>query len=495
MAAYYLGLDQGTTGVTAILFDQHWQQVARGYREIRQIYPQSGWVEHDAMDIWQAACFATQQAMDSVGAAGRDILCIGLDHEGESVMLWDKSTGAPLYNTIVWQDRHTAAAAEELDAQYGQLIRERTGLAVDSYFSALKLRWLLDNVPAAQELLAQNRLAAGKMDAWLAWTITGGVHATDPSTASRTMLMNLRNCDWDEDVLALLNIPRSILPRIYDSAAAFGHSDPSRFCGISAPLSGMLNDQQAALFGQTCFDPGSCKTTYGTGCYMLMNTGSQPVTSAGGLVTTVGWRLGGETTYALDGGVYISGAATQWLRDGLKIIEKASQTEAMARSVADNGGVYFVPAFTGLAAPYWDSYARGMMIGITGGTTREHIVRATLESTAYQVSDLLRAMEADSGVAITAMRCDGGAVVNNFLMQFQADILGLPIHIPRITDTTALGSAFAAALGAGFVRSTNELKDCWQLARTFEPRMSTDERAALLDNWHRAVERCRSWAK
>ncbi len=495
MAKYYLGLDQGTTGVTAILFDENWRQASRGYREIQQIYPQSGWVEHDAMDIWEAACFATQQAMDRVGAAGGDILCIGLDHEGESIMLWDKSTGQPLYNTIVWQDRRTAAAAEALAAQHGDFILQRTGLAVDSYFSALKLRWLLDNVPAAAELLAQNRLAAGNMDAWLAWNITGGVHATDPSTASRTMLMNLRSCQWDEEVLTLLDIPRAILPEICDSAAPFGLADPNRFCGIAAPLCGMLNDQQAALFGQTCFDAGSVKTTYGTGCFMLMNTGSLPVKSPGGLVTTVGWRLGGTPTYALDGGVYISGAATQWLRDGLKIITAASETEPMARSVKDSGGVYFVPAFTGLAAPYWDSYARGMMIGITGATTREHIVRATLESTAYQVSDLLRTMEKDSGVSIPAMRCDGGAVVNSFLMQFQADILGLPIHVPQIRDTTALGSAFMAALGAGFVGSVDALRCCWHLERTYEPQMSADERASLLDGWHRAVARCRDWAR
>ncbi len=495
MGNYYLGLDQGTTGVTAILFDENWRQVSRGYREIRQIYPQAGWVEHDALDIWESARFAVQQAMDKVGAQGRDILCMGLDHEGESVMLWDKATGEPLYNTIVWQDRRTAQAAEELSVQHGERILENTGLMVDSYFSALKLRWLLDNVPRARELLAQGRLLAGNMDAWLAWNITGGAHVTDPSTASRTMLMNLHSCDWDDEVLSLLDIPRSILPRICDSASLFGHADPSRFCGISAPLSGMLNDQQAALFGQNCFEAGTVKTTYGTGCFMLMNTGTQPVASPGGLVTTVGWRLNGKTSYALDGGVYISGAATQWLRDGLKIISSAAETETMARAAGSNGGVYFVPAFTGLAAPYWDSYARGMMIGITGGTTREHIVRATLESTAYQVSDLLRAMEADSGADIRAMRCDGGAVVNAFLMQFQSDILDLPVHIPEITDTTALGSAFMAALGAGFVGSTDDLRACWRLARTYEPHMSTDERQALLDGWHRAVERCRGWAK
>lgn len=492
---YYLGLDQGTTGVTAILFDKQWRQAGRGYREIRQIYPQGGWVEHDAMDIWHAACAAVQQALRAADAAPKDILAIGLDHEGESVMLWDKVTGTPLHNTIVWQDRRTAQMAEEMAAKHGEFIRSRTGLAVDSYFSALKLRWLLDNVPEAREKLSQGRLLAGNMDAWLAWNITGGAHVTDPSTASRTMLMNLRTCQWDEEILSLLEIPREILPEISDSAAMFGNADPQRFCGISAPLCGLLNDQQAALFGQNCFEKGGVKTTYGTGCFMLMNTGSKPVISENGLVTTVGWRLNGETTYALDGGIYISGAATQWLRDGLKIISSAAETEGMAYAAGDNGGVYFVPAFTGLAAPYWDSYARGMMIGITGGTTREQIVRATLESSAYQVCDLLKVMERDAGAAITAMRCDGGAVANGFLMQFQADILGIPLHVPKITDTTALGAAFMAAIGGGFYRRAEELRNCWQLERTYEPKMSLDQREALLERWHSAVERAKGWER
>ena len=458
MAKYYLGLDQGTTGVTAILFDECWQQAARGYREIRQIYPQPGWVEHDAMDIWEAACFAVNQALQVVGATGADVLCVGIDHEGESVVLWDSATGLPLANTIVWQDRLTAEAAEILAVSHGALIREKTGLHVDAYFSALKLRWLLDHVPTAKDLLAQDRLMAGNMDAWLVWKMSGGqAHATDPSTASRTMLMNLHSCSWDQDVLDILEIPQQILPEIRNSASLFAFADADSFCGISAPISGMVNDQQAALFGQTCFAPGTVKTTYGTGCFMLMNTGSKPIYSENGIVTTVGWRLDGKTTYALDGGIYISGAATQWLRDGLKIIRSASETEAMAISAGSNGGVYFVPAFTGLAAPYWDSYARGTMVGITAGTTAEHIVRATLESTAYQVSDLLKAMESDSGVPITAMRCDGGAVVNGFLMQFQSDILNLPVHIPAITDTTALGSAFMATIGAGLCGSPEEL--------------------------------------
>ena len=496
MAKYYLGLDQGTTGVTAILFDERWQQAARGYREIRQIYPQPGWVEHDAMDIWEAACFAVNQALCSVGAAGADVLCVGLDHEGESVVLWDSATGLPLSNTIVWQDRRTAEAAELLAETHGPLIREKTGLHVDSYFSALKLRWLLDHVPKAKNLLAQGRLMAGNMDAWLVWKMSGGqAHVTDPSTASRTMLMNLHSCSWDQDVLDILEIPQQILPEIRNSASLFAFADADSFCGISAPISGMVNDQQAALFGQTCFAPGTVKTTYGTGCFMLMNTGAKPIYSENGIVTTVGWRLDGKTTYALDGGIYISGAATQWLRDGLKIIRSAAETEAMAISAGSNGGVYFVPAFTGLAAPYWDSYARGTMVGITAGTTAEHIVRATLESTAYQVSDLLKAMESDSGVPITAMRCDGGAVVNGFLMQFQSDILNLPVHIPAITDTTALGSAFMAAIGAGLCGSPEELTHHWQLKHIYEPKMSEDQRQHLLQRWHKAVDCARNWAE
>jgi len=496
MRKYFLGLDQGTTGVTAILFDENWRQASRGYREIRQIYPQAGWVEHDALDIWESACFAVMEAMMKVGATPAEIACIGLDHEGESVVLWDKETGLPVYNTLVWQDRRTTQMAETVAASHGEMIRARTGLMVDSYFSALKYRWLLDNIPEAKELLAKGRLLGGTMDAWLVWKMSGGrIHVTDASTASRTMLLNLETGDWDEDVLAAMDIPRSILPKVCDSACNHGCTDPDAFLGIRAPISGIVNDQQAALFGQNCFAPGTVKTTYGTGCFMLMNTGDKPVFSPNGILTTVGWRLGGKTTYALDGGIYISGAATQWLRDGLKIIQKASETEEMAIRAGSNGGVYFVPAFTGLAAPYWDSYARGMMIGITGGTTREQVVRATLESTAYQVYDVLKLMEQDSGVDVSVMRCDGGATANNFLMQFQSDLLGIPIHVPEITDTTALGSAFMAAIGAGFCGGTDELTEHWRLDRCFEPEMGTDQRESLLEDWHRAVERAQNWIR
>jgi len=496
MAKYYLGLDQGTTGITAILFDENWHQISRGYQEIRQIYPKAGWVEHDPLDIWTSACLSVTEAIVSAGATAHDILCVGVDHEGESVMLWDRETGVPIYNAIVWQDRRTVSEAEALTASHGDFIRERTGLMVDSYFSALKIQWLLRNVPEARDLLTQNRLLCGTMDTWLMWKMTGGrVHATDTSTGSRTMLMNLGRGNWDDEILSLLEIPSAILPTIFPSAGHFGRCSAEDFCGISAPITGVLVDQQAALFGQTCFVPGTAKTTYGTGCFLQMNTGDTIAQSSSGLLPLVCWNISGQTTYGLDGGIYISGAATQWLRDGLKIISSASETEAMAYAAGSNNGVYFVPAFTGLAAPYWDSYARGTLIGITGGTTREQVVRATLESTAYQVSDLLQAMEKDSGVTISAMRCDGGAVANRFLMQFQADILNIPLLIPEITETTALGAAFMAAIGAGFVRSPAELQSHWHLARSFEPNMSDDERAHLLSQWHRAVERSRDWAR
>ncbi|MBR2311282.1 MAG: glycerol kinase GlpK [Oscillospiraceae bacterium] len=496
MAKYYLGVDQGTTGVTAILFDTNWRQVGRGYREIRQIYPQAGWVEHDPLDIWNSVCLAVTQALANAAASPDDILCVGVDHEGESIMLWDKETGLPVYNAIVWQDRRTSEKSDALNATHGDFIREHTGLTADSYFSALKLQWLLQNVPEARLLLAQNRLLCGTMDTWLVWKMTGGAtHATDTSTGSRTMLMNLRNGCWDEAVLSLLDIPRTVLPTILPSNGDFGRCVPALFCGISAPITGVLVDQQAALFGQTCFTPGTVKTTYGTGCFMQMNTGNKIVESTSGLLPMVCWNTGDKTTYGLDGGIYISGAAIQWLRDGLKIISSAAETEAMAYAAGTNNGVYFVPAFAGLAAPYWDSYARGTLIGITGGTTREQIVRATLEATAYQVSDLLKAMETDSGMSISAMRCDGGAVANGFLMQFQADILGIPLLIPEITETTALGAAFMAAIGGGFVNSPDELQNHWRLARTYEPKMGNNERAHLLSQWHHAVERTRGWAK
>lgn len=493
---YYLGIDEGTTGVTAILFDEHWSVAGRGYREITQFYPRAGWVEHDAEEIWSALCLAVRQAIMLAGARPEEICCLGLDHEGESVVVWDAASGQPVYPVIVWQDRRTAADADALEQTHGRPIWEKTGLHPDAYFSATKLRWILDKADPSREQVKAGRLLAGTMDAWFVWKMTGGrVHCTDASTASRTMLYNLRTQDWDDEILAWLSIDRTLLPEIHDSAAHFGYTDPDAFLGMRCEISGVMADQQAALLGQGCITPGSVKTTYGTGCFMLVNTGREAIRSTRGILTTVAWRLHGTDQYALDGGSYIAGAATQWLRDGLKIISSAAQTEDMARHAGSNGGVYFVPAFTGLAAPYWDSYARGTLIGVTGGTTQEHIVRAALESTAYQVRDILDAMILETHIPITSMRCDGGSTCNAFLMQFQADILGLPLEVPEIRDTTALGAAYMAALGAGELSSPEETAAHWKRHRLYEPQMSADERESLLARWHQAVERSLGWEK
>ena len=490
---YFLGIDQGTTGVTALLFDQAFAPIARGYREITQYYPQNGWVEHDPENIWQALKDATAEAMEKAAATPADILAIGIDHEGESVALWDRETGTPVYPAIVWQDKRTAARAAELDAAYGELFYQKTALKPDSYFSATKIEWLLQNVPACRELLAKNRLIAGNMDAWMLYKLTGGkAHKTDASTASRTMLYNIESGTWDSELCALLGIDTAILPEVGDSARHFGNACPEAFLGISAPVGAMLNDQQAALLGQGCIEKGMLKTTYGTGCFMLMNTGNTPIYSQNGLVTTVAWQIDGKRTYALDGGIYIAGAATQWLRDGLGIIASAKESAPLAMSVPDNGGLYFVPAFSGLAAPHWDAYARGMMIGITGGTTRAHIVRATEESIAYQVADLVTAMEKDAATKITLMRCDGGAVHDKFLMQFQSDMLNIPLEIPTCAEATAQGSAFAAAVGIG-TADFNDAKGLFAVKTGYTPTMDESERIRLQNGWHRAVERAKGW--
>lgn len=491
---YYVGIDQGTTGVTALLFDRQWHQAACGYCEEKQLYPQAGWVEHDPFDVWRAVVRAMKLAMEQVDAKPEEIICIGLDHEGESVVIWDTCTGKPIYPAIVWQDRRTARYCDTLREPYGKMIGEKTCLPIDSYFSATKIQWILDHVPNSREQMAQGNLLAGNMDAWILWNMTGGaVHKTDTSTASRTMLYNVHTKSWDKKLLDIFQIDEGMLPEICDSCHVFGNTDPGAFLGITAPVSGVLVDQQAALLGQACIRPGRIKTTYGTGCFMLMNTGEKIVHSPNGLLTTVAWSDTNNMTYALDGGIYIAGAATQWLRDGLQIIASASETEGMARRIDDTHGLFFVPAFSGLAAPYWDSYARGMMIGITGNTSREDIVRATLESTAYQVRDVLEVMEKDSGTAITVMRCDGGASKNNFLMQFQADILGIPVEVPQITETTALGAAFMAALGIGEFSSLQDIAHTWKLDRRYEPRMKDDEQKWRMNQWHRAVERARNW--
>ncbi|MBQ2758031.1 MAG: glycerol kinase GlpK [Clostridia bacterium] len=493
MSKYFLGIDQGTTGVTAMLFDKGFSPVARGYCEITQYYPQNGWVEHDPENIWQALLTATREAMEKATATPDDILAIGMDHEGESVALWDRETGKPVYPAIVWQDKRTAARAKELDTAYGDLFRQKTALTPDSYFSATKIEWILKNLPVCNELLAQKRLIAGNMDAWLLYKMTGGkAHKTDASTASRTMLYNMESGTWDGELCALLGIDVAILPEVGDSARHFGTACPDAFLGIHAPIGAMLNDQQAALLGQGCIEKGMLKTTYGTGCFMLMNTGDTPITSQNGLVTTVAWQINGKRTYALDGGIYIAGAATQWLRDGLGIISSAKESAPLAMSIPDNGGLYFVPAFSGLAAPHWDPYARGMMIGLTGGTTRAHIVRATEESIAYQVADLVTAMERDAGTPITLMRCDGGAVHDQFLMQFQSDMLNIPLEIPTCAEATAQGAAFAAAVGIGMA-AFQDAKALFAVKTSYTPTMNASERARLQNGWHRAVERAKGW--
>lgn len=491
---YYLGVDQGTTGTTAMVFDDKWQAMSKGYREHTQFYPKPGWVEHDPIEIWNCIIEAVGSAVKDAGIDINDIAAMGVDNQGETCMAWDKNTGIPIYPAIVWQDRRTARNADLLAEKAGDRIKEKTGMPIDAYFSATKIQWLLENVEGAKRKADKGDLLAGTLDAWMLWKLTHGkVFATDYSTASRTMMMNVHSGQWDDDILNIIGIPKDILPEICDSATVFGHTDPLDFFGASIPISGSMMDQGAALFGQACFTPGSIKTTYGTGCFMLMNVGEKAVFSKNGLLTTVGWGVDGKMACALDGGVYIAGAAVQWLRDKLMIIRESPETEAMAVSVEDTGGLYFVPAFAGLAAPHWDQYARGMMIGLTGGTTREHIARATLESVAFQVNDNLEVMRKDSNIDIPFMRVDGGMVHNKFLMQFQADIMGIPVDVPVVTETTALGVAYMAAYGIGDYKNLGELSSNWQLAHRYEPKMGAEQRERLLRRWRRAVERAKAW--
>lgn len=491
---YYLGLDQSTMGTTAILFDRNWKEAGRGYHEIPLYYPQAGWVEHDAREVWASVLSATLQALSSTGAGPESIICVGLNHEGESVVVWDRVSGQPIYNSIVWQDRRTARESDQMADRYNDLVHGKTGLMIDAYFSATKIKWILDHVEGARDLMQQGRLLCGTLDTWIVWKITHGrVHVTDASTASRTLLFNIHTGQWDDELLALFGIDRAILPEIRDSATHYAYTDPLDFLGARVPISGILVDQQAAMVGQACTTPGTIKTTYGTGCFMLMNTGDNAVASTNGLLPTVAWKLNDQMTFALDGGVYITGAATKWLKEGLGIITSTAESERYALEVSDNGGVYFVPAFSGLAAPHWDSYASGMMIGITGGTRRAHIIRATLEATAYQVRDVLDVMQKEANVPISVIRCNGAATSNRFLMQFQSDILGIPLDIPEVVETTALGAAFMGALGIGEFDSIRDVENIWKLSRRYEPKMSRDQRDSLLYHWHRAVERAKYW--
>ena len=531
-ARFVLALDQGTTSSRAILFDHAGTPVASAQQEFRQHFPQPGWVEHDAGEIWATQRAVMTEAMHRTGARPQDVAAIGITNQRETTVLWDRATGRPIANAIVWQDRRTAALCDRLKAEgKAALIQQKTGLVLDAYFSGTKLKWLLDNVPGARERAQKGELAFGTIDAWLIWNLTGGkTHATDPSNASRTLLFNIHHNAWDDELLQLLDIPRSVLPEVRPSSGAFGDAVLD---GAAIPIAGNAGDQQAALFGQACHSPGMAKNTYGTGCFLLLNTGAEAVTSNNNLLTTTAWQLqaplslegrgvGGEgdgrkaatiggappspsplappprggrgTSYALEGSVFIGGAVVQWLRDGLRAIKTAADVEALAAEVPDSGGVYLVPAFAGLGAPHWDQYARGAMFGLTRGSGITHIARAALESIAFQSAEVLAAMEKDAGIKLTELRVDGGATANNLLMQIQADLLGVPVVRPKVLETTALGAAYLAGLAVGFWQDAGDIKANWQVDRVFEPTLSRDRAAEMMAGWAQAVERSKGWA-
>jgi glycerol kinase len=494
---YVLALDQGTSGSTVLVIDAEGAVRARGYADLPQHYPQPGWVEHDPEEIWATVGAAARRALAEARVTGGEIAAVGITNQRETAIVWERATGAPIHPAIVWQCRRTAAMCDELKARgLEPLVRERTGLVLDAYFSGTKVRWLLDHVPGARRRAERGELAFGTVDAWLVWKLTGGrVHATDATNASRTLCLGLRSVAWDAEMLGLLGIPRELLPAVVDSSGVCAESNDVGWLPAGVPIAGIAGDQQAALFGQACYEPGSAKNTYGTGCFALLNTGAERVASGHGLLTTVAWRIGGRTTYALEGSVFIAGAAVQWLRDGLGLVARAADTHALAKSVDDTGGVYFVPAFVGLGAPYWDPYARGTIVGLTRGTTRAHLVRATLEAIAYQSRDVLEAMAGDAKVPLRALKVDGGAVANDFLCQFQADILDASVIRPRVIETTALGAAFLAGLATGLWRSLDALASRQAIERTFTPRMDPATRARRYDGWRRAVERSRYWEK
>ena len=494
---YVLALDQGTTSSRAIAFDRAGRVAALAQREFRQIFPQPGWVEHDPREIWATQHAVALEAIGQVGGAAR-IACVGITNQRETAVLWDRATGQPVANAIVWQDRRTAARCDELRARAANRVQQKTGLVVDAYFSGTKLEWLLDNVPGARARAEAGELAFGTVDSWLVYQLTGGrVHVTDASNASRTMLFNLRTGDWDGDMLKLLRIPAAVLPRVVASSGEIAETEPS-LLGAALPIAGIAGDQQAATFGQACWSPGMAKNTYGTGCFMLMNTGGQRVPSRNRLLTTVGWRgPGGPTNlaYCLEGSVFVAGAAVQWLRDGLQILQSAAEVESLAAQVEDTGDVYLVPAFVGLGTPEWDARARGTLVGMTRGTGRAHIARAALEAIALQSADVFAAMARDSQITLRELRVDGGASRNNLLMQMQADFLGVPVVRPQVTETTALGAAYLAGLAMGFWRDADEIAGQWQADRRFEPRLAEGERQAKLARWHEAVGCAKGWAR
>jgi len=497
-AGYVLAIDQGTTGSTVLIFDHDGQIRSRAYSEFTQHYPRPGWVEHDAEEIWLITVKVIAQALRAANIRASELRAIGITNQRETVVLWDRVTSQPIANAIVWQDRRTARLCDELKQQgLEESVRRKTGLVIDPYFSGTKVKWLLDNVAGLRGRAERGEIAFGTIDSWLVWRLTGGkAHVTDYSNASRTLLYNIEQLCWDEEILERLDIPRAILPEVKPSSWVYGETDPEMFFGTRRiPVACIAGDQQAALFGQACHSPGLAKNTYGTGSFVLMNTGHQRVLSNEKLLTTIAWGIGDEPVeYALEGAIFITGAAVQWLRDGLQMIQSAAEIEGLARSVAHNEGVYFVPALVGLGAPHWDPYARGLLIGLTRGTHQGHIARAVLESIAYQTRDVIEAMQRDSGITLQELRCDGGASVNSLLMQFQADILGVPVEVPRIVDTTALGAAYLAGLAVGFWENRAELAQKWQLDHRYTPQDSDEKRERLFRRWHQAVERARGWA-
>lgn len=486
---YILSIDQGTTSTRAIIFDHDSNIIAMASEEITQIYPQPGWVEHNPNQIWVSVLAVMARVLLEANLKPQDIAAVGITNQRETTVVWDKKTGNPIHNAIVWQSRQTSKICDELNEKgYGPLFKSKTGLLIDAYFSGTKVKWILDNVPGARIKADHGELLFGTIDTWLVYKMTGEkVHVTDYTNASRTLLYNIHTLKWDEEILSILNIPTSMLPEVKSSSEVYGYSTPHHFFGVKVPIAGIAGDQQAALFGQNCFEKGMVKNTYGTGCFMLMNTGDKPIISEHGLLTTIAWGLDNKITYALEGSVFVAGSSVQWLRDGIKLIQSASETENLAKSLPSNEGVYIVPAFVGLGTPYWDSDARGAIFGLTRGASKEHFARAVLEAICYQSMDVLRAMEEDTKLPIKSFKVDGGATVNQFLMQFQSDILNLRVEQPKILETTALGAAYLAGLAVGFWRTTDDIKASWQLKNAYNPQMDSETREHLVKGWKIAV--------
>ena len=496
MSKYIMALDAGTTSNRCILFNKKGEMCSVAQREFTQYFPQPGWVEHDADEIWASMLGVAVEAMNKIGASAEEIATIGITNQRETAIVWDKNTGEPVCHAIVWQCRRTSEYCDSLKAKgLTEEFRAKTGLVIDAYFSGTKVKWILDNVPGAREKAENGELLFGTVETWLIWKLTkGAVHVTDYSNASRTMLFNINTLEWDEEILAEMNIPRCMLPEAKPSSCIYGYSDAS-FLGGQIPIAGAAGDQQAALFGQTCFTPGEAKNTYGTGCFLLMNTGEKPVFSNNGLVTTIAWGLDGKVTYALEGSIFVAGAAIQWLRDEMRFIDSSAESEMMAMQVEDTNGCYVVPAFTGLGAPHWDQYARGTIVGLTRGVNKYHIIRATLDSIAYQVNDVLSAMKTDSGIELSALKVDGGASANNFLMQTQADIIGAPVKRPQCVETTAMGAAYLAGLAVGYWNNKEEVINNWTIGRTFNPTIEQEKRETMIMGWNKAVKYSYNWAK